>query len=118
MSELNDTNLQQVLEEFKTASESILEWKWDGRFNTALAEFEIGKAEPVKKVLDTIFSETWETANIVGAPDNIKTIDYLFGSLMYGQLLLSSDPNQNVILYLCGGPGETVKQFQFELGIL
>ena len=111
MSEINEANLHQVLKDLRAVTDSFVEWKWDSRFNTALAEFEVAKTADVKKALDTVFTELWETSNIVGAPENIKTIDYLFGSLMYGQQLLSSDPNQNVILYCIWWPwgnGETV----------
>ena len=111
MSEINEANLQNVLKDLRTSSETLLEWKWDSRFNTALAEFVAEKTEDVKEILDKIFTEVWETTNIIGAPDNVKTIDYLFGSLMYGQQLLTTDPKQNLILYCIWWPwgnGETV----------
>lgn len=117
MQKVNESNLETVIHEFLNAGKDLLEWKWDSRFETALAEFVVAEQEKVKEVLSGFFGEPWNTNNIIGAPTEVKAIDFSFGSLMYGQELLTSDPNENLILYCMWWPWGNGERVSVRVGV-
>ena len=77
-----------------TAFKGVLSWKWDDRFEAALAEFDVEEKEGVRMILDTHLENVWNNANIEKAPKLVQTINLYLGGLMPEQLLFVSDPNQ------------------------
>jgi hypothetical protein len=76
-------------------------WKWDGRLDTVLAEFGMGKKDSVRAILARNLTITWDTSNIDKAPDSVQVINSHLGSLRTGQLLFTSDPNREAFVF-CG----------------
>lgn len=90
---------------------SQLQWKWDERFETVLAEFSVKDTETVKQKLSNQMDIVWEPGNTASAPELIHIIIDYFGGLNPGQQLFTSDPDIDGIL-LCAwwpwGNGETI----------
>ncbi len=99
MDDLNTSELKKVCTDLVSASHGVVSWKWDSRFNAALAEFPKEKQDSVRAILDPYLSATWDSSSIRKAPDVVKRIAKDFGGLRSGQLLFFSDPNRDVCIF-------------------
>ncbi len=88
-----------------------LTWKWDNRFKTILAEFDVKDTESIKSKLSRQMDIAWTHDNTGSAPDPIRIIIDYFGGLNPGQKLFTTDPSIDGIL-LCAwwpwGNGKTI----------
>ena len=91
--ELNDTLVGLV-----GSLPDSLKWEWDDRFDGVLAPFEIADKDRVFGVINTQFSQAWDSASVGDAPDNVSEALKNFGGLTKNQLLFTSDLTQDVIL--------------------
>ena len=93
------------------ALQTVVEWEWDGRFGTVLAEFPVGEKDKVLGRLEQHLVGSWDRATIRDATDRVQAIVKRLGGLMSGQLLLLSDSATDVLIY-CGwwpwGDGLTI----------
>ena len=106
-----ELDIENICREFSGAFQEELSWKWDSRFETVLAEFSVDDQEGVRAVLDKYLSRTWDRSNIGSAPDIVQTITSDFGGLMRGQLLFTSDPSRDALLFCAWWPwgdGKTI----------
>jgi hypothetical protein len=111
MNERHELDLENMCREFSGAFQKRLSWKWDSRFETVLAEFSVDDQEGVRKVLDRYLSMTWDRSTVGSAPDIVQTITSDFGGLMPGQLLFTSDPSLDALLFCAWWPwgdGKTI----------
>jgi hypothetical protein len=86
-------------------------WKWDGRFGCVLIEFPVDAQDSIRTVLERYLDTVWNISNIDTAPDAVQTINDHLGGLMAGQLLFTSDPGRDDLMYCAWWPwgnGETV----------
>ncbi len=88
-----------------------LQWKWDSRFETILAEFNVKDTETIKQKLSRQMDIEWDSKNTGSAPELIHIIIDYFGGLNPDQRLFTSDPDIDGIL-LCAwwpwGNGKTI----------
>lgn len=87
------------------------QWKWDGRFGAVLAEFPADDQAKVRAILGRHFGSVWERSNIDTAPDAVQSVKAHFGGLMTGQLLFTSAPGQEGLIYCAWWPwgnGKTI----------
>jgi hypothetical protein len=111
MSDLDKSDLENVCRELLRAFQGILSWKWDGRFETVLAEFAVENKETVRAILERYLSVTWDSSNIANAPDIVRRINVRVGTLRSGQLLFTSDPNRDSFVFCAWWPwsdGKTI----------
>jgi hypothetical protein len=99
MNDLNKSDIENVCRELLSASQGVLSWKWDSQFETVLAEFSVDNEDRVRAILECDLSIAWDKSTIRKAPDIVRTIVKNFGGLRSGQLLFTSDPNQDVIIF-------------------
>lgn len=99
MHDLNQSDLESVCREFFMAFQGVLSWKWDSRFETALAEFSVDNKDSVREILGRYLSIAWDSSNIAKAPDALQMIASRLGGLRSGQLLLASDSNQKAFVF-------------------
>jgi hypothetical protein len=99
MHDLNKSDLENVCREFFMAFQGVLSWKWDSRFQTALAEFSVDNKDSVREILGRYLNIAWDSSNIPKAPDAVQMIASRLGGLRSGQLLFASDPNQKVFFF-------------------
>ena len=111
MHDLNKSDLEAVCKEIVNALQERISWKWDSRFETALAEFGVDDKDRIHTILERYLGSAWDSSNIGNAPDIVRMINSNLGGLMLGQLLLTSDPNQDAFIF-CGwwpwGDGKTI----------
>jgi hypothetical protein len=111
VSDLNKSDVDSVCGELSHAFQGVLSWKWDDRFETVLAEFGVASKDKVRAILERYFSSAWDRSNVGTAPEIVRTIDSDFGGLRPGQLLFSSDPNQDALIFCAWWPwgdGKTI----------
>jgi hypothetical protein len=99
MNDLNKSDIENVCRELLSASQGVLSWKWDSQFETVLAEFFVDNKDRVRAILECHLSIAWDKSKIRKAPDIVRTIAGNFGGLRSGQLLFTSDPNQDVFIF-------------------
>ncbi len=95
----SDSKLESVCKEFIGNLNNLLKWKWDDRFQTALAEFGIDNEENVHGILEKYFKNIWDSSNIGSAPDNIRAVINEMGGLKAGQLLFTSEAIEDTFIY-------------------
>ncbi len=101
----------------RSAFEGILDWKWDGRFGTALAEFPLEKKGSVLGILDQHLIGRWDGATIGEAPETVKKVKEHLGGLMAGQLLFLSDPNDDPLVYCAWWPWDNGQTISIRIGL-
>ena len=115
MHDLHKSALESVCREFVIACQGMLSWKWDSRFDTALAEFFIDNKDRARAILDRYLSIAWDISNIGKAPDIMQMIVNDLGGLRSGQLFFVSDPNHEVFIYGVWWPWGDGKTISFRV---
>lgn len=108
---LNKAGIKELCKELLDDFERILSWKWDGGFNALVTEFSTDKQDEVRSVLERHLSFKWDRRSIGRAPDEIKLKAGDLGDLRDNQLLFTSDPEGNVLIFAAWWPwgnGEVV----------
>ena len=95
----NESDLKNICRELLGSFHGALSWKWDSRFETVLAEFSVDNKGSVRSILERYLSIVWDSSNIGKAPDTVRMIASHLGGLRSGQLLFTSDPNQDAFLF-------------------
>jgi hypothetical protein len=111
VSDLDQSDVEKVCGEFLRAFQGALSWKWDGRFETVLAEFGVDNKDNVRSILERHLSLIWDSSNIASAPDTVRTINIRVARLRSGQLLFTSDPNRDAVIFCAWWPwgdGKTI----------
>ena len=99
------------------ALHDVVEWQWDGRFRTVLAEFPIDRKAEVLSVLEKRLVRKWDASNVDEAPNGVREIASSLGGLMSGQLLLLSDPDAEPIIYCAWWPWESGQRISIRIGV-
>lgn len=88
-----------------------LTWKWDDRFETILAEFDVNQRETIQSLLSKEMDIVWHPEDTSRAPELVHILINYFGGLNPGQQLFTSNPDIDGIL-LCAwwpwGNGKTI----------
>jgi hypothetical protein len=96
--------LEDKIQELLTCFRGVLDWKWDGRFRTALAEFPVDQKDAILGGLEQSLVSAWDSARVREAPTVVQEIARSLGGLMSGQLLLLTDPAQPALLFCAWWP--------------
>lgn len=75
--------------------DDLLDWEWDDRFESLVAEFTTESQEQVVSILEKHLKLTWNDKSIKKAPGVIKANSERFGSLRKGQLMFTTDPESS-----------------------
>jgi hypothetical protein len=113
---LSELHIEGVCRELSHAFQGVLTWKWDKRFETVLAEFSVDKKENVRAILERYLSATWDSSNVGNAPDIVRAIESHFGGLWPGQLLFTSDPKRDVLIFGTWWPWGDGKEISMRIG--
>jgi hypothetical protein len=111
VSDLNKSDLENLCRELLRAFHGVLSWKWDGRFETVLAEFGVVNKDSVRANLERYLSNIWDSSNIGHAPDIVRTINIRVARLRSGQFLFTSDPKRDAFIFCAWWPwgdGKTI----------
>jgi hypothetical protein len=104
MDDPKKSGLENDCKELLSAFQGVLSWKWDGRFETVLAEFGVDNKDSIRAILERYLRITWDSSNIGNAPDFVREIDSHLGGLRSGQLLLTSDPDREPFIFCAWWP--------------
>ncbi len=109
---MNDfiTSIENICAGLVNTFQDILTWKWDGRFGAVLATCTTENKDEVQSSLESHLKTIWDNSNTEDAPDVVLDAISRFGGLMPGQLLFTSDLNQEIFLCCAWWPwgdGET-----------
>ena len=104
MDDSNKSELEYNCKELFNAFQSVLSWKSDDRFETVLAEFSVDNKDSIRTILDQYLKITWDHSNIGNAPDVVQRINIHLGKLRTGQLLFTSDPNNDAFIFCAWWP--------------
>ena len=104
-------DMENICTEIFNTLQGILSWKWDDRFEAALAEVSVDDKDSVRAVLDRYLGNTWEKSTVKKAPDSVRVIAKNIGGIMPGQMLLTSDTAQEAFVVAAWWPwgdGKTI----------
>jgi hypothetical protein len=111
VSDPDKSDVEKVNGEFLRAFQGALSWKWDGRFETVLAEFGVDNKDSVRAILERHLGAIWDSSSIVSAPDIVRTVNIRVARLRSGQLLFTSDPHRDTLIFCAWWPwgdGKTI----------
>jgi len=101
---LNKADIKELCKELLEDFERVLSWKWDSGFNALVAEFSTDKQDEVRTVLERHLGFKWDSRSIRKAPEQIKTKSGDLGDLRDNQLLFTTDPEGNVLVFAAWWP--------------
>lgn len=115
-SDLSDPDIDSMGKALASAFQGVLSWKWDRRFETVLGEFSVDKKESIQAIIERHLCATWDSSNVGNAPDIVRTIESHFGGLWPGQLLFTSDPKQDALIFGTWWPWGDGKEISIRIG--
>jgi hypothetical protein len=115
MQDLDKLELDNICKELLSAFQGTLAWKWDSRFETVLAEFNVNKKDSIRAILDRYFRNTWDSSNIDKAPRTVKKVNIYLGKLRSGQMLFSSDTTRPEYIYCAWWPWDDCKTISIRI---
>lgn len=98
------SDYQKICEEFKESLGGTLSWKWDDRFEAVLTEFGIDSVDKIRQILDKYLHYVWDRASIDKGGGGVQKISNMLGGVMSGQLLFTSDPDMENIIFCAWWP--------------
>ncbi len=101
---LDKAQIKDLCKELLNDFERVLSWKWDSGFNALVAEFSTDKQNEVRTVLERHLGFKWDSRSIRKAPEQIKTKSGDLGDLRDNQLLFTTDPEGNVLIFAAWWP--------------
>ena len=111
MDALKNTELERISREMADAFQGIVSWNWDDRFKTVLTAFSAEESDRIRAILERYLTATWDSKSIGTTPEIVQTVGEHLGGLMAGQLLFTSAPDDDAILFCAWWPwgnGNTV----------
>ncbi|MCX5849254.1 MAG: hypothetical protein NTW65_07370 [Deltaproteobacteria bacterium] len=117
--EMNDTHkaeLENDCKELFIAFQGMLSWKWDSRFDTVLAEFDVANKDSLRQILERYLKFTWNSSNIKKAHRSVIKVNSCLGNLMSGQMIFTSDPNGDAYIYCAWWPWGNGKTISIRIG--
>jgi len=103
--------LKSAMQELADVLTAEMDWKWDGRFGAALAEFSVADQAKVRDILEPRLSTRHDPSTVADAPETVRKVIKHLGGLMPGQALFLSDVKEPAFLYCAWWPwgnGETI----------
>ena len=94
----NASDVEKICSRIYSECDSLVTWKWDDRYQAVLSEFPAAQEEEVMSVLEKYFDSCWDEETIDYAPGKVRSVAKGLGDVRQGQLLFSSDPEQDALL--------------------
>ncbi len=111
MNQQTGSDLETACKNLLEDSKGTLSWSWDDRFQAVLAQFTLDSKDKVMAMLDQHIGTKWDHTNISQSPKPVAVLSNELGGIRPGQLLYTTDPNQDTILFGAWWPwgnGQTI----------
>lgn len=109
--------LEKSCREIVDAFENKVSWKWDNRFETALAEISVSDKESVDRIISAHMGFAWDNRNFKDTPETVRMIIDSFDGLNPGQLLFTSDPDREDLVLCAWWPWGNGRTISIRLGV-
>ena len=116
MTERNKAEMKDICTGLAASLQGVLAWKWDRRFETVLAEFGVEKKDQVRSILERYLDHTYDSSSVGNGPDRVRAIETHFGGLWPGQLLFTSDPKRETMIFGTWWPWGDGKEISIRIG--
>jgi len=117
VSDLKTAGAEQICRELAQAFHGTLGWKWDRRFETVLAEFGVEAKDDIRATLNRFLGNLWDSSSVGNAPGGVRAIDDRLGGLWPGQMLFTSDAQQESLVFCCWWPWGDGKSISIRVGL-
>jgi len=104
MNDSSESEMENTCKELLGAFHGVLSWKWDDRFEAALAEFDTVDKDRIHAILGQHFNMAWESSTIHKAPPTVQKVNGYLGKLRSGQILFTSDTDRPAYIYCAWWP--------------
>lgn len=101
---LNKSELKKSCQPLLNDFDGLLSWDWDNRSQTLLAEFPTIKGEVIRAVMNRHLTQQWDNKTIHQAPERLRTATGDLGDLRANQLLFSSGPDSQPLIFAAWWP--------------
>ncbi len=111
MQDLHTSDIEDICRELMNAFQGVLSWQWESRFEAVLAQISVDEKDSVREVLERCLINAWDSTNIDKASDTVQAVISQLGGLMSGQLLFTSDPEKDALIFCAWWPwgdGQTI----------
>ena len=116
VNDASKADIEAVCRNLSHSFQGTLSWKWDRRFETVLAEFGVEQNGSVRAILENYLGFTWDSSDVGNASDIVCTVNANFGGLRTGQLLFTSDPNRDALVFCMWWPWGNGKEISIRIG--
>ena len=116
VNDLDKAEIKNICSALSSGFQGTLKWAWDRRFETILAEFAVDRKDEIRATLEQSLKVTWDSANVGNAPEIVRAIDDLLGGLRPGQLLFTSDPQRDALIFCAWWPWGSGKEISLRVG--
>jgi hypothetical protein len=116
VTDLQKAGMEEVSKGLANAFQGILSWKWDRRFETVLAEFSVDKKDQVRAILERFLDSVYDSSNVGNGPETVRNVENHFGGLWPGQLLFTSDPKREALIFATWWPWGDGKEISIRIG--
>jgi hypothetical protein len=93
------------------------EWTWDPRFKCVASSFATDMAAAARGALTPAVPSEWTPAKFANAPDDIRALEARCGDLRAGQLLMTANPVDGMMLFGMWWPWGDGSQVSVRLGV-
>ncbi len=111
MTENQWSHIEESVQTLVENAKGVLSWSWEERFNAALAQFQAKDKDAILDHMRPPFKAVWDSTQINESPPRILKICNSLGGLRPGQLLLTTDPDVDILLFGAWWPwggGDTI----------
>jgi len=117
MSDLNQSDIEIICKQLFDEFRGVLSWKWDDWVGSIMTEFNVDKIEKVRVTLEKVFPISYDISNIDSAPQIVQTLDKHLGGLRSTQLLLTSHPSREALVFCAWWPWGSGKTISLRVAI-
>jgi hypothetical protein len=93
------------------------EWTWDPRFKCVASSMPMGSASTARAALTAADLSEWTPVTFATAPDEVRALEARCGDLRAGQVLLTANPVDGMILFAMWWPWGDGSQVSVRLGV-
>jgi hypothetical protein len=108
---------ERICRDIARATEGILGWEWDDRFEVAIAAFSSAHETKVREILEADLRVIWLVDTVDDAPARVREITKVMG-LRPGQALFATDDDAEATVFGAWWPWGGGKTISIRIGVV